>query len=256
MRFLIEDAGFGDGGRGPSKAGRPRGRSGHHGGRGSRGEGSGFGPGFGAGFGSGFGPGGFGPRGRGRGRERDVPPVSRSGPAGLVRRAAARRLVHRPAQITVDRDEILVVGTLPDDGTAVEGDDSATVAARLGRIARWREQTREQRIAIAEEAEPRYGRKVAWGAQIADTREVFTSLAVPVMTRLRQPEREVLDTLIDSGVARSRSEALAWCVALVAQNADEWLGQLREALENVQRLREQGPAGEQGEQPGGQPDQG
>ena len=203
----------------------------------------------------GFGPGGFGPRGRGRGRERDVPPVSSTDLQAWFGGRLPDDWFTGPAQITVDRDEILVVGTLPDDGTAVEGDESATVAARLGRIARWREQTREQRIAIAEEAEPRYGRKVAWGAQIADTREVFTSLAVPVMTRLRQPEREVLDTLIDSGVARSRSEALAWCVALVAQNADEWLGQLREALENVQRLREQGPAGEQGTA-GEQPDEG
>ena len=53
MRFLIEDAEPGDGGRGPSTTGRPRGRSGHHGGRGRRGEG--FGQGFGAGFGAGFG---------------------------------------------------------------------------------------------------------------------------------------------------------------------------------------------------------
>lgn len=205
--------------------------------------GEGWGPRGRAGFGpSGFGPGGFGPRGRGRGRERDVPPVSTTDLQAWFAGRLPDEWFTGPAQITVDRDEILVVGTLPADGTAVEGDDSATRAARLGRIARWREQTREQRIAIAQEAEPRYGRKVAWGARIEDTREVFTSLAVPVMTRLRQPEREVLDTLIDSGVARSRSEALAWCVALVAENADDWLGRLREALENVQRLREQGPA--------------
>ena len=35
------------------------------------------------------------------------------------------------------------------------------------------------------------------------------------MTRLRMPERRVLDTLVDAGVARSRSHALAWCVRLV-----------------------------------------
>ena len=93
MRFLIEDAEPGDGGRGPSTTGRPRGRSGHHGGRGRRGEG--FGQGFGAGFGAGFGPGGFGPRGRGRGPRARRAAGERGGPAGLVRRAAARRLVHR-----------------------------------------------------------------------------------------------------------------------------------------------------------------
>jgi hypothetical protein len=211
-----------------------------------------LGAGFGAGFG--FGGPGSGPRGRGRGRERDVPPVSATDLQAWFAGRLPDGWFTGPAQITVDRDEILVVGTLPADGTAVEGDDSATTAARLGRIARWREETREQRIAIAQEAEPRYGRKIAWGARIEDTREVFTSLAVPVMTRLRQPEREVLDTLIDSGVARSRSEALAWCVALVAENADDWLGRLREALENVQRLREQGPAGAAHDAPDHAPD--
>ncbi|GAB4064183.1 hypothetical protein GCM10028777_09670 [Angustibacter speluncae] len=215
-----------------------RGRGGR-GGRRGRGGPEGFGAGFGAGFGRGFGP-GPGYRG-GRGRERDVPPVSESDLVGwFAGRLPDDWFTGRP-EIRVDRDEILVVGTLPADGTTVEGDESATTAARLGRIARFREDTREQRVAIAQEAEPRYARKVAWGAQIDGTREVFTSLAVPVMTRLRQPEREVLDTLIDSGVARSRSEALAWCVALVAEHADDWLGQLREALGTVQRLREGGP---------------
>ena len=72
--------------------------------------------------------------------------------------------------------------------------------------------------------------------------QIFTNLSVPVMTRLRQPERLVLDTLVDSGVARSRSDALAWCVKLVAANADEWLRDLREAMEAVESVRQQGPA--------------
>jgi hypothetical protein len=71
---------------------------------------------------------------------------------------------------------------------------------------------------------------------------LFTTLSVPVMTRLRQPERQVLDTLVEAGVARSRSEALAWSVKLVGRNADGWLAELRTALESVQRVREQGPA--------------
>lgn len=61
------------------------------------------------------------------------------------------------------------------------------------------------------------------------------------MTRLRQPERLVLDTLVAAGVARSRSEALAWAVRLVGRNAEEWLGELRTAMENVERVRSQGP---------------
>jgi hypothetical protein len=62
------------------------------------------------------------------------------------------------------------------------------------------------------------------------------------MTRLRQPERQVLDTLVDSGVARSRSEALAWCVKLVGRHADDWLAELRSAMTAVQQVRERGPA--------------
>src|SRR5947199_8091229 len=136
-------------------------------------------------------------------------------------------------EVTVDRDEVVVVGRL----AAVDGGADA----EAGRIARFREQTREQRMAVAREAEHRFGRKVAWGAACGDTRELFTTLSVPVMTRLRQPERRVLDTLVDAGVARSRSHALAWCVRLVGQHTDDWLTSLREALQEVERLREQGP---------------
>src|SRR3954470_1785054 len=138
-------------------------------------------------------------------------------------------------QITVDRDEILVVGTLPAPEPA--GDS----AAAAGRIARFREDTRERRMAIAREAEERFDRKVAWGAECGGQSELFTTMSVPVMTRLRQPERRVLDTLVDAGVARSRSHALAWCVRLVGQHTDDWLSALRTAMEEVERVREQGP---------------
>jgi hypothetical protein len=114
-------------------------------------------------------------------------------------------------------------------------------AASAGRISRFREDTRDERISIAREAEHRYGRKVAWGAACGGSRQLFTTLSAPVMTRLRQPERKVLDTLVDAGVARSRSEALAWCVRLVGEHAEEWLGELREAMSAVDRLRAQGP---------------
>jgi hypothetical protein len=96
-------------------------------------------------------------------------------------------------------------------------------------------------MTIADEAEARYGRKVAWGATIGETRVLFTHLSVPVMTRLRQDERRVLDTLVDAGVARSRSEALAWCVTLVGEHTDEWLASLRTAMSEVDKLRAEGP---------------
>jgi hypothetical protein len=145
--------------------------------------------------------------------------------------------------LTVDRDEITIVGTIaaPDAADAGDAGAEARVEAEQGRIARFREQTREQRIQIARETEHRFGRKVAWGAKCGDTETVFTTIAVPVMTRLRQSDRIVLDTLVDAGVARSRSHALAWCVRLVGQHSGDWLAELRNALTDVERLRDAGP---------------
>ena len=119
-------------------------------------------------------------------------------------------------RVEVDREEITVVGDLaPVDGA----EDSE--AARLGRIQRFREDTRDERMAVDSEAQARYGRSVAWGAAIGDTEVVFTNQSVPVMTRLRQPQRLVLDTLVGAGVARSRADALAWCVRLVGQHEED-----------------------------------
>jgi hypothetical protein len=143
-------------------------------------------------------------------------------------------------RITVDREEILIVGDLP--GVEGEfGDEAERAAAENGRIARFREETRDERIEIARQAEHRYGRKVAWGARIGETEELFTTLSAPVMTRLRQPERRVLDTLVDAGIARSRSEALAWAVRLVGEHTEDWLAELRAALSKVDDLRAKGP---------------
>jgi hypothetical protein len=143
-------------------------------------------------------------------------------------------------EATVDREEIIIVGELQ-PLTGEYADDAARAAAEDGRISRFREETRDERIEIARQAEHRYQRKVAWGASLGGTRQLFTTPSAPVMTRLRQPERLVLDTLVDAGVARSRSEALAWAVRLVGQHADAWLGELREAMSKVDDLRSQGP---------------
>jgi hypothetical protein len=158
-----------------------------------------------------------------------------------------------PAQVNVDREEIIVVLTLdaPEvstesaeetSGDSTDGAEATRAAAIAGRIARFREETRERRMAIAREAEHRFQRKVAWGVDCADSSQVFTSLAVPVMTRLRQPERLVLDTLVDAGVARSRAHALAWCVRLVGENTSTWLDDLRSAMAAVEKVRDSGPA--------------
>ena len=146
-----------------------------------------------------------------------------------------------PPEIAVDADEILVVGELPEPQYPKDADDETRSAARAGRVKQFREDTREARMAIADEAEHRYRRKVAWGASCGGERYVFTSLGVPVMTRLRMSERLVLDTLIAGGVARSRSEALAWCVRLVARHEGDWLEELKDALGAVNRVRDAGP---------------
>jgi Arc/MetJ-type ribon-helix-helix transcriptional regulator len=148
-----------------------------------------------------------------------------------------------PAEISVDRDEIVVTLNLPDVEAPSEGaGDAETAEARAGRASAFREDTREQRMAIAREAQRRYERTVSWGVRIGEHQQLFTHLAAPTMTRLRQPQRQVLDTLVDAGVARSRSEALAWCVRLVAQHEDDWLTELREAMGKVAEVRTKGPA--------------
>jgi hypothetical protein len=166
-----------------------------------------------------------------------------------------------PPDIQVDREEITIMGTLTDpaarasdaERAATAGDSGAERAAAAGdsdaeraaaaqdRIRRFREETRGRRIEIAREAEHRFRRKVSWGVVCGPVTEMFTTLSVPVMTRLRQSERRVLDTLVDAGVARSRSDALAWCVRLTGENADAWLSRLRAALRHVEEVRDQGP---------------
>jgi hypothetical protein len=146
-----------------------------------------------------------------------------------------------PAEVSVDRDEILVIGRVALPEGVTDDDSPETREAAVGRITRFREDTREQRIRIAREAEHRFERKVSWGATCGPTRALFTHVAAPVMTRLRQPERQVLDTLVEAGVARSRADALGWCVRLVGEHAEEWLDQLRDAMTSVQKLRNEGP---------------
>src|SRR6516162_8241990 len=130
-----------------------------------------------------------------------------------------------PVRIDADDEEILCVGTLP--------------AGRSPR--QFREATRAERVAIAEDAERQFRRKVSWGVEQDGATTLFTTLSIPAMTRLRLPERRVLDTLVDGGIARSRSDALAWCVRLVGRHQGEWLDDLRNALVGVERIRGEGP---------------
>ncbi|HEY2599446.1 MAG TPA: hypothetical protein VGJ79_13310 [Candidatus Dormibacteraeota bacterium] len=146
-----------------------------------------------------------------------------------------------PPEVTADGDEVLVLGTLPDvelaKGTSADGRS----AARSARIDRFREETREERVKIAREAERQFKRKVAWAAECGGETKMFTTLSVPVMTRLRMSERSILDVLVAGGVARSRSDALAWCVRLVGMHQADWIKGLRDALVKVDEVRSQGP---------------
>ena len=214
---------------------------------GRRGHGGPGGHGGGRRGGPGMGERGMGGRGRGPGfgrsggwQQADLPSAA-DAPSWFAGRLPGDWFAAAPT-VRVDREEIHVIGEL--SAPEIDGTDTSAEAHRaaaLGRISRFREETRDDRVKIALEAEARYGRKVAWGARIGDTEQLFTHLAVPVMTRLRQSERQVLDTLVDAGVARSRSEALAWCVKLVSEHTDEWLSGLREAMSEVDKLRSEGP---------------
>jgi hypothetical protein len=146
-----------------------------------------------------------------------------------------------PPEVTLDNDEILVVGAIQPPALGADASDEAKREAEAARIERFREDTRDQRMRIAEDAQQKFRRRVSWGAVCGETRRHFTTTSVPVMTRLRMPERGVLDTLIDAGVARSRSDALAWCVRLVGRNEADWITELRSAFEHVENVRAQGP---------------
>jgi hypothetical protein len=145
-------------------------------------------------------------------------------------------------EVTVDREEITVVLTVEDVDLPDGSSDAERAEARAGRAKAFREDTRGRRIEIAREAEHRFDRKVSWAVRVGDRTELFTHVAAPTMTRLRQRERLVLDTLVEAGVARSRADALAWCVRLVGQHESDWLGELREAMTHVEDVRSKGPA--------------
>jgi len=143
--------------------------------------------------------------------------------------------------IVIDREEITVTVAIEPPSLGEDASAADIAEATDGRISAFREDTRDRRMKIAREAEHRFERKVAWAVGVGETTALFTHLAAPVMTRLRQPERQVLDTLVAANIARSRSDALGWCVRLVGRNVDEWLTELREAMEAVDEVRANGP---------------
>ena len=174
---------------------------------------------------------------RGRGPAEPIAARAEEVQGWLAGRLPAAWFTQAP-EISIDRDEITIIGTLDLSDIPTEVDAQA---AAEGRIKRFREETRDERIAIAQDLERKFERAISWGARAGETKALFTHQATPAMTRLRQPERQVLDTLVDAGVARSRAEALAWCVKLVGQHQQEWIDALRTALNSVDEVRAAGP---------------
>jgi len=193
----------------------------------------------------GRGRGGPGPargRGRGRGRQAEPTPTSTQELSAWFAGNIAEDWFTKPVTIAFDRDEIVVSGALPMPKIDGEADAEDAAVAANERMNSFRITTCDDRIAIAARAEAHFQRKVSWVVTCGGQEMDYTIASVPVMTRLHMEERQLLDTLIDAGVARSRSEALAWAVRLVADNEGEWVDKLRNAMSEVEELRNEGPA--------------
>jgi hypothetical protein len=145
-------------------------------------------------------------------------------------------------RVLVDREEIMIIGSLDPPPDQSDPDQPDPSHVEIAHIQQFREATRDARVSIAQRAEQTLGRKVAWAATCGSSQVIFTHLSVPIMTRLRMPERQILDTLVGAGVARSRSDALGWCVRRVAQHEHDWLEELSDAISAVSEIRTRGPA--------------
>src|SRR5438046_2861513 len=73
--------------------------------------------------------------------------------------------------VAVEDDQIVVIGTLPETKLGSTPEEKEGAAA--GRIARFREETRGERIGIAQEAEERFHKFVTWGAKLGGVTKRF-----------------------------------------------------------------------------------
>ncbi len=148
---------------------------------------------------------------------------------GLLTRRLPPDLLAAPPELRRYTDELLLVLRLEPPA------DEPEAAQAL--ITRRREETRPLRVELARELERATGLPVAWGMRVGAVESLFTTRTAPVMTRLGRGEREVLDTLVAAGVADTRSSALAYAVRAFAAEHAEWIGEVRQAIAEVDRVR-------------------
>ncbi len=74
-------------------------------------------------------------------------------------------------EVSVEDDQIVVMGTLPELNVGSTPEEKEGAAAGL--IARFREETRGERIGIAQEAEERFHKYVTWGTKLGGVTKRF-----------------------------------------------------------------------------------
>jgi len=57
--------------------------------------------------------------------------------------------------------------------------------------------------------------------------------------RIRDEDLKVIDSLVDGGVFRSRSEAVAFFTRKGIECSKEWIEKIRDKLEEIRRLQEE-----------------
>src|SRR3954469_8722676 len=76
-------------------------------------------------------------------------------------------------EVAVEDDQVVVIGTLPEANVGSTPEEKEGAAA--GRIARFREETRGERIGIAPEAQDRVHKYVTWGTTLGGVTKRFNA---------------------------------------------------------------------------------
>ena len=143
-------------------------------------------------------------------------------------------------ELTVDREEVTVVITIAEPELADDADGPTRAEAVAGASAgsartpraTHRDRPRGRAPVRTKGCVGRAGRRPDRAVH-SSRRPGHDPVASARTTCARHPRR--------AGVARSRADALAWCVRLVGQHTDDWLAKSRAAIADVERLHAEGP---------------